>query len=81
VTGIERASSVPGVWHLEITAKEGHKLEPLPEGSSYLGFIFARGDNAADVVAALKNAHAELSFEVMGSLPVLTPARSQGHPT
>src|SRR5690348_6305271 len=43
--GVERlndAARVPGIRRIEITAKVGQKLVPLPEGASYLGFIFAR---------------------------------------
>ena len=36
---------------------------PLPEGSSYLGFIFARAGDPADVEAALRAAHRALHFE------------------
>ena len=32
-----------GIEDVVITAKEGQMLVPLPEGASYLGFIFARG--------------------------------------
>jgi hypothetical protein len=41
--GIEDARAVPGIEDVVITAKEFQKLVPLPEGSSYLGFTFARG--------------------------------------
>ena len=34
---------VPHVEEVRITAKPDQLLEPLPEGDSYLGFIFARG--------------------------------------
>ncbi|MGH7674150.1 MAG: ATP-grasp domain-containing protein, partial [Gemmatimonadales bacterium] len=33
---------------------------PLPEGSRYLGFIFARGPSPAAVEAALREAHRRL---------------------
>jgi hypothetical protein len=38
---------------------------PLPEGDSYLGFIFADGETPAVVETALRAAHAQLRFEVM----------------
>jgi hypothetical protein len=41
-----------------------HTLVPLPEGSSYLGFIFARANSAAAAEAALRSAHRRLRFEV-----------------
>jgi hypothetical protein len=54
-----------------ITAKEGQRLVPLPEGASYLGFIFARGDGPAEVEESLRRAHECLSFEISGVLPVV----------
>jgi biotin carboxylase len=71
VRGTSAAASVPGIEDVIITAKEGQHLEPLPEGSSYLGFIFARGDAPAEVEEALRSAHGRLSFEIAGVLPVV----------
>ena len=62
VQGVEEARGVPLVTGLEITAKEGQLFEPLPEGASYLGFIFARGGQPAEVEQALREAHARLQF-------------------
>src|SRR5712692_983836 len=42
VEGVEQASAIPNVEDVIITAKEGQKILSLPEGASYLGFIFAR---------------------------------------
>ena len=42
-TGVDEARAVPGVDDVRITAKADQLLVPLPEGASYLGFIFARG--------------------------------------
>jgi hypothetical protein len=39
-------------------------LVPLPEGESYLGFIFARGNRPDEVEAVLREAHQQLRFEV-----------------
>jgi hypothetical protein len=47
---------------------------PLPEGGSYLGFIFARGGTPAAVEAALREAHGKLEFEIVPELPVLAQA-------
>ena len=69
--GLEPARSVPGIEDLIITAKEGQKLIPLPEGASYLGFIFARGKSAAEVEHALRKSHAQLRFEIAAALPVI----------
>jgi hypothetical protein len=54
-----------------ITAQTGQKLVPLPEGSSYLGFIFARGGSADAVESALRAAHAFLEFRIGTALPVV----------
>ncbi len=39
-------------------------LSRLPEGDSYLGFIFARGETPAAVEQALRDAHARLAFTI-----------------
>jgi hypothetical protein len=44
---------------------------PLPEGASYLGFIFARGARADAVTRALADAHARLRFAVDAEVPVI----------
>ena len=36
------AEKVPYIEEVVIHVREGYELVPLPEGSSYLGFIFAR---------------------------------------
>ncbi|MCP5119303.1 MAG: phosphoribosylglycinamide synthetase, partial [bacterium] len=52
-------------------AKQGQQLVQLPDGSSYLGFLFARGASPADVEDALRRAHSKLSFEILSALPVV----------
>jgi biotin carboxylase len=69
--GLEEAQAVSGVEGVEITAKRHYPLVPLPEGASYLGFIFARGDTPAAVEEALRAAHRRLSFDIRPELPVL----------
>lgn len=64
VSGIEEASAVPLIESVEITAPLNYPLKPLPEGDSYLGFIFARGDTPATVEAALREAHGQLRFQI-----------------
>ncbi len=71
VEGVENAASIHGVEDVIITAKEGQKILPLPEGSSYLGFLFARGESAEQVESALRDAHACLDFEIATFLPVI----------
>jgi biotin carboxylase len=64
VSGQEDAKRVPGVEGLEIAIHIGQEVLPLPEGSQYLGFIFARADDPADVEASLRAAHAALHFDI-----------------
>jgi len=71
VRGVNEAELTPGIEEVIITAKQGQKLVPLPEGKSYLGFIFARGDSPHLVEAALRTAHARLHFEIAAALPVV----------
>jgi hypothetical protein len=70
VEGVENAAQVLDVEQVAITAKEGQKILPLPEGSSYLGFIFARADSPERAEHALRKAHACLRFEIATALPV-----------
>lgn len=64
VDGVDAAGTVPGVQDIRITAKPDQLLVPLPEGASYLGFIFARCATAEEVVEALRTAHARLQFVI-----------------
>jgi hypothetical protein len=71
VKGASAATAVPGVVDLVVTAKPDQRLEPLPEGASYLGFIFARTENPADAVRALRQAHAKLDVVIDAPIPVV----------
>jgi biotin carboxylase len=75
VSGLDDARAVPHVTDLRITAKMDQRLVPLPEGASYLGFIFARAASAGDVERALRAAHARLQFAVDPEFPVLPAAQ------
>ena len=68
--GVDIARAVPGIDEVRITAKPDQVLVPLPEGASYLGFIFARQDTSAEVVRALRSAHAKLKFVIGKDLDV-----------
>jgi hypothetical protein len=74
VEGVERAAGVPGIEDVIVTAKPGQRLVPLPEGSSYVGFIFARGNSAREVELALRRSHAELRFHIATALETLSPS-------
>ncbi len=71
VMGVDAAREVSGVDDVVITAKLDQLLLPLPEGASYLGFIFAHGETPAQVDTALRAAHGRLTFTVVPDLPVL----------
>ncbi len=62
VEGVLAARRVPYVEDVEISIREGYELVPLPEGASYLGFIFARASSPKLVETALRQAHAELNI-------------------
>ena len=64
VTGTEAAVAVSGVTGVDITAPLHQPLVPLPEGASYLGFIFAQGSTPDEVEEALRDAHAALAFQI-----------------
>jgi biotin carboxylase len=64
VSGVREARAVAGIDDVTISATLGRPLVPLPEGASYLGFIFARADTPAAVEAALREAHGRLRFDI-----------------
>jgi formate-dependent phosphoribosylglycinamide formyltransferase (GAR transformylase) len=72
--GLDLARAEPGIEDVIITAKQGQKLVPLPEGASYLGFIFARADTPGAVEQALRRSHGQLRFEIATALPVFGSA-------
>src|SRR5271168_949940 len=74
IEGQDAARSVAGIIALEITARLHDYIAAWPEGSSYLGFLFARGNSAAEVEAAIRTAHAKLNFKITTRLPVEHPA-------
>jgi hypothetical protein len=74
VEGTAAAGEVPHVDDVRVTAKMEQLLLPLPEGASYLGFIFARAGCSADVETALRAAHARLHFEIAPEIPVYNHA-------
>jgi predicted ATP-grasp superfamily ATP-dependent carboligase len=74
VEGEDAARSVPGITALEITARLHDYIAAWPEGSSYLGFLFATGNSAAEVEEAIRKAHAKLYFELRPRRPVEHPS-------
>jgi biotin carboxylase len=74
VQGIDEAQATAGIEEVVITAKPGQHLAPLPEGDSYLGFIFARGTTPEYVESALREAHAKLAFGIQTALETFAPS-------
>ena len=70
VDGLDEATRVAGIEDIRITAKPDATLVPLPEGKSYLGFIFARAARPCAVDRALRDAHARLRFVIDRELVV-----------
>jgi biotin carboxylase len=71
VAGLDEARAVNGIEDIVVTAKQGQAMLPLPEGASYLGFIFARAETPERAVRALRDAHARLTFDFAEILPVV----------
>lgn len=64
IEGLSAASQVAHITDIVIDVHAGTELIPLPEGASYLGFLFARAKNPAQVYTALKAAHSRLRVVV-----------------
>lgn len=64
VEGVLAATRVPYIQDVVIDVREGYELVPLPEGSNYLGFIFAHAPDAAAAETALRAAHACLNIVI-----------------
>jgi biotin carboxylase len=73
IEGEEQARASPGIEDVQITARLHDFISAWPEGSSYLGFIFARDPSPAEVEATLRLAHSYLRFEIVPRLPVEHP--------
>jgi biotin carboxylase len=74
IEGEEAARATANITELNITARLHDNIAAWPEGSSYLGFLFARAETAAKVENALRAAHAKLRFTLTPRLPVEHPA-------
>jgi len=73
VDGLEEAKRVLYVTDVQITARLRDTILTWPEGSSYLGFIFAKAEYPADAERALREAHSKLRFQIQQTLPVEHP--------
>ena len=73
VSGVEAARATHRITELIITARLQDYIAAWPEGSSYLGFLFARGNSPEEVECAIREAHKKLHFRI-------TPRLSVEHP-
>ena len=71
VEGEREARAVPDITDVTITSKPDAKVTPLPEGKSYLGFIFAHAQTPLAVERALRTAHAKLRFQINREIAVV----------
>lgn len=62
IRGKAEAERISGIEEITISIPIGQKVLPLPEGASYLGFIFAREDTPENVESSLREAHRRLEF-------------------
>jgi biotin carboxylase len=80
VEGVMAARKVAGIQDLVIAVREGYELVPLPEGGSYLGFVFALGESPEAVERALRKAHSCLNFVLAPVWHIAPAAPQRGHP-
>ena len=69
----EEARAIAHIEGLEITARLHDYIAAWPEGSSYMGFLFARAESANEVEKALRAAHGKLRFSIRERLAVEHP--------
>ena len=70
VAGIKAALAVDNIDDIQITAQPGQIIAPPPDGSSYLGFVFAQAASPEAVEASLRSAHRRLVFGIQREIPV-----------
>ena len=64
VHGLDEAGALIGIEDIRITVPVGSEVVPPPEGSRYLGFIFARASGPAETESILRSAHAVLDLDI-----------------
>ena len=64
IQGVEDARQVEHVTEIELEARPGDDLIPLPEGANYPGFIFAKAPAPEQAEAALRQAWNRITFDV-----------------
>jgi len=68
ILGEGDARSVDHIRDVAITARVGDTVAPLPEGNTYLGFVFATAETADDVIRSLRLAADALRFRILPRL-------------
>ncbi|MEN8711791.1 MAG: ATP-grasp domain-containing protein [Arenicellales bacterium] len=71
VEGVMKAEKIPYIDDIEISLREGYKVYPLPEGASYLGFVFSSASDADTVEHALRDANRQLKPVIAPFWPVV----------
>ncbi len=79
IDGVDEAQRVPGITACHITARLHDFMAAWPEGSSYLGFLFARAASPGEAERALRVAHEKLKFTMETPLPVRHPVTGRVH--
>ena len=64
VSGVDKAEDISGIESVSIIPTSGDEVIPLPDGSEYLGFIFAKGKSPQIVEKSLREAHDQLDFKI-----------------
>ena len=71
VSGMEVARRVPGITDIQIALEPGTRILPVPEGASYLGFIFSQAGSPLEAEQALRVAHSLLGFDIQTEMEVM----------
>lgn len=72
--GVDAARAIPNITDIQLTVDTGALILPVPEGASYLGFIFAAANTSTEVEQALRAAHRALDFDIQTEVPVIAQA-------
>lgn len=64
IEGLLEAGRIEFIEDINIQLRDGYELIPLPEGNSYLGFVFAKAPSFRQVEQALREAYACLNVVV-----------------
>jgi len=70
VSGMDAARRLPGITDIRIAVEPGTLILPVPEGASYLGFIFSQASTPAEAEYALRVAHGLLGFDIRTEVEV-----------